>query len=97
MPLINDEYRKLLTSEFQKILVHDVKLIVFIKEGEDCKYCAETVTLCNELTELNKKITCDVVKENDPLLYLQSGFQIRNRKEFHNTLPCYPQSRYQLL
>ena len=68
MPLINDEYRKLLTGEFQKILVHDVKLIVFIKEGEDCKYCAETVTLCNELTELNKKITCDVVKENDPLV-----------------------------
>ncbi len=68
MPLINDEYRKLLTTEFQKILVHDVKLIVFVKEGDDCKYCTETVTLCNELTELDKKITCEVVMENDPLV-----------------------------
>ena len=66
MSIISEDYRKRLTEEFSGVLVNNVKLMVFTRNGDDCIYCKETALLAEEMAELSDKISSEIVNENDP-------------------------------
>lgn len=56
MPLIKEEDKQFLQSEFKKYMRDDVDLVVFTSENGDCRYCKEVVQICEELSETSDKI-----------------------------------------
>ncbi len=59
MPLLKESDRKTLKEEFEKTLKGDVKLVVFTSGASACRYCRETVMICEEIAELSDKITVE--------------------------------------
>jgi len=61
MSLISDEDKTYLKGEFEKNLRNPVKIVVFkVDDKERCPYCAETVQIMEELSELSDKISVEV-------------------------------------
>ncbi len=59
MSMIPDDKKELLKSEFKEKLEDPVKIVMFTQELE-CRFCAETRTLAQEIATLNEKITAEV-------------------------------------
>ena len=59
MSLIPDERKEHLKSELNEKMVNPVKIIMFTQELE-CKFCAETRQLIQELAALNEKIQIEI-------------------------------------
>ena len=59
MSLLPDDKKELLKNDFKEKLVDPVKIIVFTQEIE-CRYCADTRKLAQELATLSDKITAEV-------------------------------------
>jgi glutaredoxin-like protein len=59
MSIIPDEHREHLRNELREKLENPVEIIVFTQQVE-CKFCAETKQLVNELAVLNEKIKVEI-------------------------------------
>ena len=59
MSLIPDDKKKLLKNEFKEKLENPVKILMFTQEVE-CRFCADTRKLAQELAVLSDKITAEV-------------------------------------
>jgi glutaredoxin-like protein len=59
MSLIPDDKKELLTKEFKEKLENPVKILMFTQEIE-CRFCADTQQLAQELAALSDKITAEV-------------------------------------
>ena len=68
MGYIGEKDKEFLKAEFQKNLVNDVKLIVFI--SENCKYCNITGDIAKELAELNPHIKFEYYTLKDDMAKL---------------------------
>ena len=59
MSLLPDDKKELLKKDFMEKLVDPVKIVMITQELE-CRYCADTRKLAQELAALNPKITVEV-------------------------------------
>jgi glutaredoxin-like protein len=59
MSLIPDDKKELLKNEFNEKLEKPVKILMFTQEVE-CRFCADTRKLAQELAALSDKITADI-------------------------------------
>ncbi|MGC8586441.1 MAG: protein disulfide oxidoreductase [Candidatus Micrarchaeia archaeon] len=65
MSLMKEEDKRYVKELFEKNLVNDVNMLLFVDSKEHCMYCNETKELMEELSSLNPKIKLKVYNINE--------------------------------
>ncbi len=67
MGMIREEDKRYLKEEFEKILIDNVKLNLFLTEDEGCAHCRDAKQLLEEVAELSDKIELEMHSIHDEI------------------------------